>query len=64
LNSATPRAREQINSFYEPHLKLSERLYHRYTGEQMELLLEFIRAGREFNERAAAKVERQNRRSR
>jgi DNA-binding MarR family transcriptional regulator len=61
LVEPTPRARQQVSRFYEPHLALSERLYRRYTREQMELLLEFVRASREFNERQAATVERQNR---
>jgi DNA-binding MarR family transcriptional regulator len=61
LVEVTPLAREQVNRFYLPHLALSERLYHRYTHEQMELLLEFLRASREFNERQAAAIERQNR---
>ncbi len=51
----------ETNDFYAPHMAESERLYHRYTREQLELLLEFVRHGREFNELHAARVERQNR---
>lgn len=43
------------------HAALSERLYQRYTEAQLELLLGFVREGREFNERHAAEVEQQNR---
>ena len=38
-----------------------ERLYQRYTEEQLELLLEFVREDREFNERHAAEIEQRNR---
>jgi DNA-binding MarR family transcriptional regulator len=61
LVEVTPLAGERVSRFYRPHLALSERLYHRYTREQMELLLEFVRASREFNESQALKLERQNR---
>jgi DNA-binding MarR family transcriptional regulator len=61
LVELTPRAREQAHGFYRGHLALSERLYHRYSRAQLELLLEFIRSGREFNEGQALKLERQNR---
>ena len=47
--------------YYGEHVRQSERLYHRYTEEQLELLLEFIRQGREFNEVQAAKLEQRNR---
>jgi DNA-binding MarR family transcriptional regulator len=57
----TPDARETANSFYAPHAALSERLYRRYTREQLELLLEFVRDGREFNEQQAERLERQRR---
>jgi DNA-binding MarR family transcriptional regulator len=61
LVELTPQIRERTNVFYAPHSALSEQLFQRYTQEQLELLLEFIRAGREFNERHAAEIERQNR---
>ncbi|MGO9958268.1 MAG: MarR family winged helix-turn-helix transcriptional regulator [Solirubrobacteraceae bacterium] len=61
LVELTPEIRERTNVFYEPHSALSEQLFQRYTREQLELLLEFTRAGREFNERHAAEIERQNR---
>ena len=61
LVELTPRARERSYAFYEPHIAESERLFHRYTRDQLELLLEFVRVGRQFNERHAAEVERANR---
>jgi hypothetical protein len=47
--------------FYQPHMALSERLYETYTRKQLELLLEFVRTGREFNEHHAAEIEQANR---
>jgi DNA-binding MarR family transcriptional regulator len=61
LVEITPQARERTNTFFEPHIALSEQLYQRYTQEQLELLHEFVRAGREFNEQHAAQIEQQNR---
>jgi DNA-binding MarR family transcriptional regulator len=61
LVELTPEIRERTYSFYESHSALGERLFHRYTREQLELLLEFVRAGREFNEQQAVEVERANR---
>ena len=61
LVELTPQTREHMYEFFEPHIALSERLYARYTQEQLELLLEFVRAGREFNEGHAAEIEQRNR---
>jgi DNA-binding MarR family transcriptional regulator len=61
LVELTPRVREFTYKFYESHIALSERLFRRYTQSQLELLLEFVRAGREFNEGHAAEIERANR---
>jgi DNA-binding MarR family transcriptional regulator len=61
LVELTPQTREHMYEFFEPHVALSERLYLRYTQEQLELLLEFVRAGREFNETHAAEIEQRNR---
>ena len=61
LVELTPEAQEQGQSFYLEHAKLGERLYRRYDEHQLELLLEFVRASREFNERQAAKLEAENR---
>jgi DNA-binding MarR family transcriptional regulator len=59
LVELTPAARRTAGRFYEPHAALAESLYDRYTQEEIELLLEFVRFGREFNEREAARVEEQ-----
>jgi DNA-binding MarR family transcriptional regulator len=61
LVELTPAARRAAGSFYEPHAALADSLYDRYTQEEIELLLEFIRFGREFNEREAARVEEESR---
>ena len=61
LVELTPAARRAAGSFYEPHAALADSLYDRYTQEEIELLLEFVRFGREFNEREAARVEGESR---
>jgi DNA-binding MarR family transcriptional regulator len=60
LVELTPRTQE-IVEFYKAHEQLSKQLYARYTRAQLELLLKFVRDGREFNEQRAAIVEEQNR---
>lgn len=60
LVEMTDKASE-LNAFYGSHSAEAERLYKRYTEGQLELLLEFVRNGREFNERHAARVEEENR---
>jgi DNA-binding MarR family transcriptional regulator len=57
LVEATERALAGAAEYYGDHMELGERLYRRYTLEQLELLLGFVREGREFNERAAARLE-------
>jgi hypothetical protein len=49
------------DNFYGEHIAESERIYKRYTLEQLELLLEFVRGSRELNDRAAAQLEERNR---
>lgn len=61
LVELTQQAHERTYGFYEPHIALSEQLFARYTQEQLELLLGFVRDGRQFNEQHAAEIERQNR---
>ena len=61
LVELTPQLRERTYAFYEPHIALSEQLFQRYSQEQLELLHEFVRAGREFNDQHAAQIEQQNR---
>jgi hypothetical protein len=60
LVETTPRTQE-IADYYKEHEQLSTQLYERYTRAQLELLLKFVRDGREFNEQRAAIVEEQNR---
>ena len=61
LVELTPHTREVSTNYYAPHMAEAERLLNRYTLEQIELLLEFVRGGREFNEREAAALEQANR---
>ncbi|MGA2007156.1 MAG: MarR family transcriptional regulator [Solirubrobacteraceae bacterium] len=61
LVETTPLVRELTHRFFDSHVALSERLFHRYDQREIELLLEFVRTGREFNERHAAEIERANR---
>jgi DNA-binding MarR family transcriptional regulator len=61
LVEPTPQLLRDATQFYSGHVAMSERLYQRYTLEQLELLLEFVREGREFNDRQAADLERRNR---
>jgi DNA-binding MarR family transcriptional regulator len=50
--------------FYNEHIKQSERVYRRYTEDELALLLAFVREGREFNERQAERLEEATRRQR
>jgi len=61
LVELAPQAQE-ISAFYAEHAAYAERLYHRHTVEQLELLLRFVRESREFNELQAARLELANRR--
>jgi DNA-binding MarR family transcriptional regulator len=61
LVEMTPDALHGADDYYRPHMEHSERLYKRYTAEQLQLLLEFVRAGRELNEREAARLEARTR---
>jgi DNA-binding MarR family transcriptional regulator len=56
-----PEALAKASTFYGEHQAMSERLYRRYDRAQLELLLQFVRTGREFNERQAVQVERRTR---
>jgi DNA-binding MarR family transcriptional regulator len=64
LVELTPNARERSYTFCEPHTAESEWLFHRYTREQLELLLKFVRGSGQFNETHAAELERANREAR
>jgi DNA-binding MarR family transcriptional regulator len=61
LVELTPEAFHGAGDFYGEHIALSERNYRRYTELELELLLGFVRDGRELNEREAAKLEAQTR---
>jgi DNA-binding MarR family transcriptional regulator len=61
LVELAPRAQD-ISAFYAEHAAYAERLYHRHTAKQLELLLRFVRESREFNELQAARLEQANRR--
>ncbi len=61
LVELAPQAQE-ISAFYAEHAAYAERLYHRHTVEQLELLLRFVRESREFNELQASRLEQANRR--
>ena len=61
LVELTPQAREHGRRFYDDHAKLSDRMYRRYSEEQLELLVDFVRQGRELNERRAAELEAEQR---
>jgi DNA-binding MarR family transcriptional regulator len=61
LVEISPQVSAGAASFYGPHLEQSERLYRRYTQEQLQFLLEFVREGRIFNEQQAARLEAENR---
>jgi DNA-binding MarR family transcriptional regulator len=53
----TDRIVQDAGPLYAEHTRLGESLYARYTTEQLELLLEFVQRGREFNERKAGELE-------
>jgi DNA-binding MarR family transcriptional regulator len=52
-----PQARQGAGDYYGEHMAHGERLYRRYSEDQLRLLLEFTREGRELNEREAARLE-------
>jgi DNA-binding MarR family transcriptional regulator len=64
LVEMSAEAMRGADNFYGEQLAESERIYKRYTLEQLELLLEFVRGSRELNERAAAQLEKRTRPSR
>lgn len=61
LVELTEQASQIAPRFYKEHMTEAKRLYDRYTLEQIELLLGFVRSGREFNERQSARLEQQGR---
>jgi DNA-binding MarR family transcriptional regulator len=57
LVEPTLDALEGAGDLYAEHIALSERSYNRYTEKELKLLLEWVREGRELNEREAARLE-------
>jgi DNA-binding MarR family transcriptional regulator len=53
----TDEARRKAGAFYAEHAELAELLYKRHTEEQIAFLLDFVKQGREFNDRKAAELE-------
>jgi DNA-binding MarR family transcriptional regulator len=60
LVELTPEMRERGRSFYVGQAEMAERLYKRYSEDELKLLLGFVREAREFNEREAMKLEAEN----
>jgi DNA-binding MarR family transcriptional regulator len=60
LVELTPHVAELTRRYYAEHAAMGAALYDLYTAAEIELLLSFVRRGREFNERRAAEVEREN----
>jgi DNA-binding MarR family transcriptional regulator len=61
LVEVTPHVVELTRRYYAEHAAMGAALYDRYTAAELEMLLEFVRRAREFNERRAAEVEGENR---
>jgi DNA-binding MarR family transcriptional regulator len=60
----TEEARQKAGTFYAEHAALADSLYKRYSEDEIELLLEFVKRGREFNDRKATELQAQLERSR
>ncbi|HUA11493.1 MAG TPA: MarR family transcriptional regulator [Solirubrobacteraceae bacterium] len=50
-----------VEDFYGEHMARGEELYERYGEAELRFLLDFVRQGRELNEREAERLERSNR---
>jgi DNA-binding MarR family transcriptional regulator len=61
LVEVTAKARAEAERYYAEHAAVAQSLHQRYSEKELELLLEFVRVGREFNEEHAARVEQENR---
>jgi DNA-binding MarR family transcriptional regulator len=61
LVELTETVAANVDRFYAEHAALAEQLYHRHTAAELEMLLTFVRGGREFNEEKAAALERETR---
>lgn len=53
----THEAHKVAERYYADHARRAELLYHRYTEEQIELLLDFVGGIRQFNEEKAESLE-------
>jgi DNA-binding MarR family transcriptional regulator len=60
LVEPTEQAQRLGETFYRAHGEEAARLYDLYTAEQLELLRDFVRHSREFNETQAAALEARN----
>lgn len=61
LVEIVPGVLEAGAEVYAEHLRVTDEMYRRYTEEQIELLLDFVRRGRILNEQQAAKLEAERR---
>jgi hypothetical protein len=59
LVELTEEARARSTGFYAEHAQYGQELHRRYTEKELQLLIEFVRGGRELNERRAAEIERE-----
>ena len=57
----TEMARTNAHRYYAEHEALGEELFRRYNEQELSFLLDFVREGREFNERKAAELEARTR---
>ncbi|HTY95816.1 MAG TPA: MarR family transcriptional regulator [Solirubrobacteraceae bacterium] len=62
LIELTPEVVELTTRYYAGHAAMGEAAYERYNARELELLLDFVRRGREFNELRAAELEAANHR--
>lgn len=53
---------QTLHEYYREHAAYAERLYHRHSLEQLQVLLDAFRESREFNERRASELEAATRR--
>jgi DNA-binding MarR family transcriptional regulator len=64
LVELTPKLTRQAASVYQPLYEMTQRMFARYSDEQLESFLEFFRAGRELNEELTADLRERLRRKR
>ena len=61
LVDLTAEAHDIGSAFYSEHTRYGMNLARRYTEKELQLLVEFVRGGRELNERRAAEIEAERR---